>query len=71
VVARHVLPYGSDALLADDAMLAVLGERQDIKAVHEVQDLPAEGPRVLRVGPPRNGNSDEIFGWTVGPAGLG
>jgi hypothetical protein len=67
VVARHALPYGSDALLADDAVLAVLGERRDIKMVYRVEDLPDEGPGVLGVGMPPNGESDKIFGWHVAP----
>ena len=71
VVARHVLPYGSDALLVDDGVLAVLGERQDIKRVYQVQDLPSQGPGVLSVGPPPNGDSDENLGWTVIPSRIG
>lgn len=67
VRARHALPYGCDALLADDVIVALFGERQDIKMVYRTEDLPAEGTSVLGVGGPPAGGTERFFGWDVLP----
>ncbi|WP_433288140.1 hypothetical protein [Micromonospora sp. CA-244673] len=67
VTARHAVPYGTDAVLADDAVIALVGERRDIERVYDVRELPDEGTSVLSTAPPAADDVAVDLGWNVLP----
>lgn len=67
VASRHAVPYGTDAVLADDAVVALVGERRDIERVYDVRDLPDEGTAVLSTSPLAADDVAVDLGWDVLP----
>jgi hypothetical protein len=67
VVARHSVPYGTDAIHIDETVIVVIGERRAIRVVTDVRDAPREGTVVVSAGPQHDTDSGVDLGWDVLP----
>jgi hypothetical protein len=54
VVGRHSIPYGAGARRIDNALIALIGQRQDIRVVDDSADARPGGTLVLRLRQPEH-----------------